>query len=280
MVRVTGPAELQAQARRNLVSAVLGLGGIVLALALTFRLERSLRRSRAEQDRLATELRQAEHLAWLGRLLAGVAHEVRNPLAGIRSTVQLWQRLPETARSPAALEAIVHNVDRLEGLVGRLLLFARSGHEPARPADLGALVGEAFDLLRARAAEQKVELIADLEERVIVQGAAGPLGQVVLNLLLNALQAMPAGGRVTCRTRRVGADQVELTVIDTGPGVPAEVRAHLFEPFFTTRAEGTGLGLALCREIVEQHGGRIDLVGDGPGATFRVVLPAQPGGPA
>ncbi len=277
MARVTGPAELAAQARRFQTSALLGLGGIFLALVLTFHLQRNLRRARAEQEQLAGQLRQAEQLAWLGRLLAGVAHEVRNPLAGIRSTVQLWQRLPETARSPAALEAVVHAVDRLEGLVGRLLFFARSGHEGARPVDLNTLVGEAFDLLRAQAGEQQVELVADLDEGLhAVSGAAGALGQVVLNLLVNALQAVPAGGRVTCRTRRSAA-AVELTVSDTGPGVPPDARAHLFEPFFTTRPEGTGLGLALCREIVQQHGGRIDLMADAPGATFRVVLPADPG---
>jgi signal transduction histidine kinase len=107
-----------------------------------------------------------------------------------------------------------------------------------------------------------------------VPGAGQALRQVLLNLAGNALQAMPGGGTLTARTRAT-PEGLELTVADTGPGVAVEDRAHLFEPFHTTRPDGTGLGLALCREIVEQHGGHIELttaVGE-PGATFRVRLP-------
>ena len=107
-----------------------------------------------------------------------------------------------------------------------------------------------------------------------VAGSAQGLRQVLMNLAANALQAMPEGGRLRCRTRALPGGRIELVVADTGPGVPAEVRARLFEPFFTTRPDGTGLGLALCREIVVQHGGQITLDDDTPiGATFRVVLP-------
>ena len=109
---------------------------------------------------------------------------------------------------------------------------------------------------------------------VDVNHAANALRQVALNLLSNGLQAMPTGGRLTISTACPAEDRVEFRVADTGPGVSPEDRAHLFEPFFTTKPDGTGLGLALCREIVTQHGGRIDLeAGDGPGAVFRVELP-------
>lgn len=108
-----------------------------------------MRQERRRREGLADELRRAEHLASLGRLLAGVAHEVRNPLAGIRSTVQLWQRLPDQARTPASLEAVLQAVDRLNGLVGRLLYFA-TGWDERRPVDLNAVVRETVELLRAR----------------------------------------------------------------------------------------------------------------------------------
>ncbi len=275
MVRLTGPEHEQDRARRYLASTGLALGGVLLALLLAANLGRSLRHERIQRDRLREELRRAEHLASLGRLLAGVAHEVRNPLAGIRSTLQLWQRLPDQARPPDSMDALLGAVDRLESLVSRLLYFARSGYDNPRPVDLNALVRETVALLAARAQGQGVSWQVDLEAKLpAVPGSSQALHQVVLNLVTNALQAMPAGGRCSCRTRALEGGRVELQVGDTGPGVPAAARAHLFEPFFTTRPEGTGLGLALCREIVVQHGGTIEFE-PGPGAVFRVTLPAE-----
>jgi two-component system sensor histidine kinase HydH len=278
MVRLTGPEQEQDRARRYQVSTGLALGGVLLGLVLAANLGRSLRHERLQRDRLQEELRRAEHLASLGRLLAGVAHEVRNPLAGIRSTLQLWQRLPNQARPPASMDALLGAVDRLETLVSRLLYFARSGYDKRKPVDLNALVRDTVALLGARAEAQGVSWELDLEPDLpAVPGSPQALHQVVLNLATNALQAMPAGGRCRFRTAaRSGGRGVELRIGDTGPGVPDTARAHLFEPFFTTRPEGTGLGLALCREIVLQHGGDIALE-PGPGAIFRVTLPAEAG---
>jgi two-component system sensor histidine kinase AtoS len=224
-------------------------------------------------------LRRAEHLASLGRLLAGVAHEVRNPLAAIRSTVQLWERLPAQARTPESLAAVIRAVDRLNELVSRLLLFARAGHEPCRVVDLNAVAAEAGELLRAQADAHRVAVETDLTPGLPpVAAAESAVRQVVLNLGTNALQAMPQGGRLTITTRPLPGGRVELVVADTGPGVPAEVREKVFEPFFTTRPEGTGLGLALCREVARQHGGDVTLdPSPGPGAMFRLVLPAADG---
>jgi two-component system sensor histidine kinase HydH len=276
MVRLTGPELEQDRARRYRVSAGLALAGVLLGLVLAANLGRSLRHERIQRDRLQEELRRAEHLAALGRLLAGVAHEVRNPLAGIRSTLQLWQRLPDRERPPASMDALLGAVDRLETLVGRLLYFAHSGYDKRKPVDLNALVRETVALLGARAEAQGVSWELDLDPNLpAVPGSPQALHQVVLNLATNALQAMPAGGRCRLGTTALPAGRgVELHVGDTGPGIPPEARAHLFEPFFTTRPEGTGLGLALCREIVLQHGGDIALE-PGPGAVFRVTLPAD-----
>jgi two-component system sensor histidine kinase HydH len=126
MFRLTNPEDLGAQLRRYQVSTGLALGGIALAVALTFNLGRTLKRQRSDQERLREELRRSEHLASLGKLLAGVAHEVRNPLAGIRSTVQLWERLPDTARTPHSMQAVIRAVDRLNEIVSRLLYMSRS----------------------------------------------------------------------------------------------------------------------------------------------------------
>ncbi|VTR97055.1 sensor protein : Histidine kinase OS=Singulisphaera acidiphila (strain ATCC BAA-1392 / DSM 18658 / VKM B-2454 / MOB10) GN=Sinac_2375 PE=4 SV=1: HisKA: HATPase_c [Gemmata massiliana] len=281
MVRLTGPEQQKARLTRLQAATGLSLGGVVLALGLIGALAASLRREARRRAALGDELRRAEHLAVLGRLLAGVAHEVRNPLAAIRSTVQLWERLPVQARTPESLAAVVGSVDRLNELVGRLLLFARAGHEGHRPVDVNAVTAEVLELVRAGAESQGVAIEPDFAPNLPpVSGAAQAIGQVVLNLVTNALIAMPAGGRLTCRTRVLPGNRVELVVDDTGPGVPSEARDRIFEPFFTTRSGGTGLGLALCREVARQHGG--DVTCDpaaGAGATFRLTLPIGGGVP-
>lgn len=285
MTRLTSPEYTAAQLVRFQTATGLALGGMGMALVLLVNLGRNLRRERQQREHLREELRRAEHFAALGKLLAGVAHEVRNPLAAIRSTVQLYQRLPSQTRDPSALDAILQGVDRLNALVSRLLFFARTGHEERRPVDMNAIVQETLTLLRAQADSQHVvlqtELASDLPP---LSGSMQALHQVVLNLATNALQAMPNGGALLCRTHRLPlsptgrgqgeAEAIELCIADTGPGIAAKDLPHLFEPFHTTRPEGTGLGLALCREIVQQHGGRIELDHqEGWGAVFRVTLP-------
>jgi two-component system sensor histidine kinase HydH len=279
MRRLTGPERLESQLRLTGIAAVLALGGIGLALLLAANLGRSLARQRREQQRLREELRRAERLATLGRLLAGVAHEVRNPLAAIRSTVQLWQRQPETARVETSMESVIQAVDRLNELVVRLLLFSRADNSQREPVDLNAIFAESCDLLAAQAEQQRVVIERDLANALpAVSASPNAIRQLVLNLLTNALQAMPTGGRLKCRTRHVGS-RVEGRVADTGPGVSEAAREHLFEPFFTTRTTGTGLGLALCREILGSHDGSIELTDakdEGTvGAEFRFEIPVR-----
>jgi signal transduction histidine kinase len=277
MRRLTGPEQLESRLRLTGIAAALALGGIGLALLLAANLARSLSRQRREEQRLREELRRAERLATLGRLLAGVAHEVRNPLAAIRSTVQLWQRQPETARAETSMASVIQAVDRLNELVVRMLLFSRADNSEREKVDLNAIFAESCDLLAAQAEQQGVVIVRDLATNLpAVSASPNAIRQVVLNLLTNALQAMPNGGRLTCRTRRVG-NQVEGWVADTGSGVSEAARERLFEPFFTTRTTGTGLGLALCREILGSHEGNIELANakvDGAiGAEFRFELP-------
>lgn len=282
MFRLTGPEQLHAEVRRYQVSLTLALVAMTLSLALMVSLMRSLTRQRFAQESLRNELRRSEQLAALGKLVAGVAHEIRNPLAGIRSTIQLWDRMPETARTKESMEAVVQAVDRLNNILSRLLYFARTGRAERQPIDVNEVLTATFTLLEAQAKDQRVTLELDVQSALpAVFGSAEALRQVFLNLATNGLQAMPEGGCLQCRSRYLPQDQmIEIRMADTGPGVSLEDRTHLFEPFFTTRSEGTGLGLALCREIIEQHDGRIDLVTEeGSGATFCVRLPiAERGG--
>ncbi|MHB1421590.1 MAG: CHASE3 domain-containing protein [Gemmataceae bacterium] len=245
--------------------AVGGMVGVTAAAAFFW----TLRRHLAARARAAALVHEQLRLI--------LAHELRNPLTAIRSTVQLWQRLPDTARTPSSLEAVVGAVDRLNALVSRLLPFSRPADQREH-VDLNVVLSETLDLLQAQAARQGVSMQCRLAPDLpLVLGSAGLLHQVALNLLTNALQVMPHGGQLRCSTRHdLAAGEVEFRISDTGPGVAAEDRPHLFELFFTTRAEGTGLGLAICREIVASHGGRIGLdEGTDAGATFVVSLPAH-----
>ena len=263
-----------AQSDRSYQTALLSnlfTGAFAVALvSLVFYL---VRRYDALRQRAA---QRTEHLAVLGKLLAEVAHEVRNPLAGIRSTVQLWERLPDTARTHDSIQAVIQAVDRLNDIVSRLLYFARMDNAERQPVSINSVLTETLNLLEAQAADQSVAIARDFDQRLpSISGSASALRQVFLNLATNALQAMPQGGRLQCRTSYESQKRtVEVHFADTGPGISPEDRKHLFEPFFTTRPDGTGLGLAVCREFVVQHGGQIEVEAGGPGATFRVVLPA------
>ena len=274
MFRLVDPEQLRSDVRHYQVSTGLAIGGLGLSLLLMLNIGRALRRQRLEQEALRGELRRSEHLAALGKLLAGVAHEIRNPLAGIRSTVQLWQRLPDKSQTPSSMEAVVQAVDRLNEIVTRLLYFSRSEGAERQTVQVNDLVTETFELLQTQAAAQGVSVDLDLEANLpLVRASPGALRQVFLNLATNSLQAMPTGGRLRCVTRCRKGDSphlperpsgcsaqmgtvpfsaVEILLSDTGSGLSPEARAHLFEPFFTTRPEGTGLGLAICREIVLQ----------------------------
>lgn len=276
MYRLVDPRSLDTQMRRYRASTGLALGGLLMAILLMLRLAGNLKRQQREHARLQDELRRSERLAALGKLLAGVAHEVRNPLAAIRSTVQLWQRLPDQSRSPESLDAVIRSVDRLNETVSQLLYFSRADGTVREPVDVNQSLGETLALFAAQAASQQVTLLSRLDDDVpSFAGSPAALRQVFVNLTTNALQAMPDGGELEV-TSQLAADgsRVIIEFTDSGSGIPPEVEPHLFEPFFTTRPEGTGLGLALCREIIAQHNGTIECAAPAKrGARFRIELP-------
>ena len=281
ITRLVDPLFVDRSLQGYRLAAGLALGGIALAFALTAGLARTVRRQAVERDRLHTDLRRSERLAALGKLLAGVAHEVRNPLAGIRSTAQLWQR-GVFGLDAESLGGLIHEVDRLEEIVSRLLQFSRADAQDLAPGDLNTVLAEAARLVSGPAELKGVRLEVELDENLPPVAMAPPaLLQIFRNLTSNAVQAMTDGGTLRLTTRRDPSQSAVLAVVaDTGPGLAPEAIGHLFEPFFTTKAEGTGLGLAIAREIALAHRGDLRAANqaEGTGAVFTLTLPAAPPG--
>lgn len=231
------------------------------------------------EDVAATRARlaQSEKLAALGQLAAAIAHEVRNALGVIRSAAQgLNEGLPAAdADAQRASSFITAEIDRLGSVVSSLLSFARPPRLAAREVSVEALFEQALLLARPELEAKEIRVVrAPAGALPQVRADSDLIVQVLLGLLSNAADAVPRGGEVRLDARAL-RDEVEIGVADTGPGVPENLRGRVFEPFFTTRDKGTGLGLAVARQIVEAHAGRIDVAErPGGGALFRISLPA------
>lgn len=224
----------------------------------------SLRRA---QDGLV----QAERMAAVGRIAAGLAHEIRNPLSSIRMHVQLMAKQPGV--DAATRDLVLSEIDRLDGILSELLAWARPTALTKEPVDLGRLVEEALALFGPQLAHRGIRIVREIAAARPVAADAERLRQVLRNLLANARDALGTGGAVTVRLAEDGAEAVLLEVADDGPGIPAEIRDRVFEPFVTGRKDGTGLGLAIVKRAVEEHGGTV-AVETGPGGTrFRMRLP-------
>jgi PAS domain S-box-containing protein len=228
-----------------------------------------------ERKRSEAALREQTSLVQLGKMAAVVAHEVRNPLAGIKGAMQvLGRRLQESPGEHAVIVEVIKRIDTLNEIVDDLLQFARPRAPVLRPFAAASLVQDTISLLREDPRFTEVALDLDIEDTTIV-GDLEQLKLVVINLLINAAQAMDGRGplRVSVRT---SPGWQELRIIDQGPGLSPDVRDHLFEPFFTTKHRGTGLGLATARRILDGHQGTISLESaPGSGTTVTVRLPAR-----
>lgn len=229
----------------------------------------------------------AEELAAAGRMAAGMAHELRNPLTAISMLVQLQREKAEEEGLPAEdLQVIEREIARMEERLKAFIDFARPSRPEGRRIDLGAVAAETLALLQGRAAKHRVEIkLVRPKEPIQVQADAEQIGRVLMNLTMNALDAMPRGGRLTTTVSRAPDGFVELTVDDTGPGVQPDALPRLFEPFFTSKEAGLGLGLAISERIARDHGGSLVASNqpDGAGARFVLRLPAPSrmlGGPS
>ena len=222
------------------------------------------------------QVRRVEKLAAIGELAAGAAHEIRNPLTSIRGFMQLLEARAQGARGDY-FQIILNEIDRIDMIIRDLLLLARPAELQRVPTALDGLVNQVLLLHEQEFERQGIHLLREFQPD-IRQGLLDPkmLRQLLYNLLLNAAQAMPFGGTLTVRLAESGPDHLVLAVSDTGVGIPAENLERLFVPFFTTKEEGTGLGLALCYSIVQAHQGRIDVESKvGLGTTFRIQMPLR-----
>jgi signal transduction histidine kinase len=248
---------------------------------------------RAAEERLRAlreadlRLAQGEAQATIGTLAASLAHEINNPVAFISANLNYMLELRKEAASEAEFEEVLQEtregVERIRGIVEELLRLAKREEGRAEAVDLSRVVESTLPLAR-HAAGERVRLVTELAAVPPVRGDARLLGQVVANLVINAIQAIPetrGDGRVALRTS-VHGDVVTLVVDDNGAGIPDDVRPHIFDPFFTTKeaGRGTGLGLAVCQELVVRHGGRIRVDTSPAGTCMTVELPvADAAGP-
>ncbi|MCL4806187.1 MAG: HAMP domain-containing protein [Thermoanaerobaculia bacterium] len=252
--------------------------------ALAEHMERSARHLQelhADSRRREREMSRVEHLATVGMLAAGAAHEINNPLAGIRTSIErLLRQLPDQGAAERYGAVLRDAVARIERAVRGMLGFARAAEVVPRPMLLPEAVERAFTLAAPRLEEQRVGLSQDFPADLgPVSADPSQLTQVVLNLVLNACDAIPHGGQIRVTARRDGSE-VALTVSDSGPGVPPEMTDRIFDPFFTTKptGKGTGLGLAVSRAAVREMGGELHLLpAGGGGAVFEIRLPVVKG---
>jgi len=235
-------------------------------------------RDMGEVKGLQAEVRRSERLAALGRLVAGMAHEIRNPLNSIRGFSQyLKSRFASDTPEGNAVDVIVREVDRLNRVITELLDFSRPREPRTQELSLNEVVRSTIVLVEREAARQGITVMTELEQSgAFVMGNGDALKQLLLNLILNSFQAMADGGVLTIRTEIFGG-RFCLSVSDTGPGIEEADQEKIFEPFYTTTDSGTGLGLAIVHRIVLDHGGDIRLESTpGKGTTFTVRFPEMP----
>lgn len=228
-----------------------------------------------ERVSLRQRMERMERLASLGRLSAGIAHEVRNPLTGVSLLLdELHDRLLGQAADQELIRRALGEIERLERLIGELLDFASQPQTRLATGDVAAVLRDTLFLVEKQCQKSGVELVEELAEPLpTLSFDPGKLKQAFLNLLTNALEAMPAGGTLTVSARAEG-NSVRITVRDTGEGMSPDRVPLIFEPFYTNKGGGTGLGLSITHNIVSDHGGRIEVESrPGQGSAFTLWLP-------
>lgn len=213
------------------------------------------------------------HWSVMGQLAAAAAHEIRNPLTTARGFLQMLREDTPAGVEHDHLTIVLREIDRVTELVGDLLTLTRPASLDPVPVDLGEIAQEVLEACQQLIAERRQTCDLAAAERSLVRGSRMQLRQLVLNLVRNAVDAAPTGGRIRVEIARAPGERIHVRVDDDGPGFSAEVREHAFEPFFTTKDSGTGLGLVICRQIVEAHGGALTIEDREGGASLLCSLP-------
>jgi len=255
------------RARLNMmVLFALLVAGWMLALVL-YRFTR-----REEQHHM--EMARQESLAQLGEMGAMLAHEIRNPLAGIKGYAQVIEKKPLDERNGGFAHRIVTEILRLEALVSDLLAYARTDKNSMTTVDICEVIAKTASLLSYEAEQLKIKIIRKCPEGTLITGNMDRVGQALLNLGKNSIQAMPEGGTLLI-TAGVTGKRLIIQVCDDGDGISQEEMRRIFEPFYTTKARGTGLGLALCKRIAEEHDGEItvqSVIGEGTSVSISIPI--------
>jgi len=253
--------------------------------SLTVTLESKVEQRSHQLEQMQSKLLRSEKLASLGELVAGIAHEINNPLTGILMYASMLaddaNTSPQIRRD---LETIVHETQRCAGILNNLLNFSREVSLQKRPESLSRLLDSSLALVEHQAAFHNIRILRQYQpELPAVEVDPGQMTQVFVNLLINAGQAMPEGGELLLKTELLPDGRgVAATLHDSGVGIPPENLQRIFDPFFTTKgAQGTGLGLSVSYGIVQNHGGQIDVESrEGEGTTFTISLPLSQDTPA
>jgi two-component system sensor histidine kinase PilS (NtrC family) len=225
---------------------------------------------------MESRMRQADRLATLGRMAANIAHEIRNPLASLTGAIEVLTSplTAEDARERLS-QIVARESERLNHIIKNFLEYARPAPLSITTFDVAAAAEEVLLLLEHRTSPGSLKVIREFAPSVLWPVDAQQFRQILWNLCLNAVEAMPEGGELRVAAAVLG-DMLEVTVSDTGEGIAAGDLSHVFEPFFSTKSEGTGLGLALVHRVVQEHGGEIDVRSSpGLGTTFTLTLPSR-----
>ena len=266
---VVDPNELTGEYTEIFFYVILGgLSGVMLDRA------RALRRKKDEAEQ---KLQQAERFALMGKMAASIAHEIKNPLVSIKGAAQILndESVTDIEKMEFA-EIIDKETDRLNLLVMDFLSYSRTSPSRLAEVDICRLLEEAQKQLSVQADKDGIKLDLDANPTPSIKADGDKLHQVLLNIVLNAIQAMPGGGNIIMRCRQ-SDNNVVIEIVDDGPGIPKSNLDRIFDPFFTTKSQGPGLGLATARAIITDHKGTINVESKvGKGTKFSIVLPVDP----
>ncbi len=260
------------RAEVDLLITLLGQSALAFENALLYREQKHRLRKMYRSDRLAT----------IGQIAAGAAHEIRNPLTSIRSTIQYLKKKDPDDERREMMDELIAEVDRIDEIIRGMLSFSKPVKPLKEKVDLADLLQKTLNLTAPTARRNRVEFrFPPPAERITLMADPQQLRQVFMNIILNAVQAMPQGGDLAIEMGAVAlpdrASRIHTVFTDTGSGIPDSDLEHIFDPFFTTKNDGTGLGLSISYGIIQQHGGEIEVRsrhGSPPtGTTITVILP-------